>query len=161
MNRIIKPIVVIILTLLFTSCKTIDISELPTKENINKIVSNWHNDAKNANFNNYFNRISNDGFYIGTDQNEIWTKEEFQTFSKPYFDKKNTWDFKTIKRNIFFSKDKNVAWFNELLDTWMGTCRGSGVLALENGVWKIKQYVLSVTIPNSEIKKVILIKKNK
>ena len=161
MNKTIKPIVVIILTLLFTSCKTIDIGELPTKENINTIVSNWHNDAKNANFNTYFNRISNDGFYIGTDQNEIWTKEEFQTFSKPYFDKKNTWDFKTIKRNIFFSKDKNVVWFNELLDTWMGTCRGSGVLALENGVWKIKQYVLSVTIPNSEIKKVILIKKNK
>jgi membrane-bound lytic murein transglycosylase len=159
MNNSIKSVVVILIIILFyASCKTINIGNTTTKEDINKIISTWHNDAKNANFNDYFNRISNDGFYIGTDQKENWTKKEFQTFSKPYFDKKNTWDFKTIKRNIFFSKGNNTVWFNELLDTWMGTCRGSGILEFENGEWKIKQYVLSLTIPNSQIKKVITLK---
>jgi membrane-bound lytic murein transglycosylase len=159
MNNSIKSVVVILIIILFySSCKTIDIGSATTKEEINNIISDWHNNAKNANFNDYFNRLSSDGFYIGTDQKENWTKKEFQIFSKPYFDKKNTWDFKTIKRNIFFSKDNNTAWFNELLDTWMGTCRGSGILEFENGEWKIKQYVLSITIPNSQIKKVITLK---
>jgi len=158
MSKIKTLIFTLIIMVSYTSCKTIDTNKFTTKEDINTIVSDWHDNAKNANFNDYFNRISNAGFYIGTDQTEIWTKQEFQTFSKPYFDKKNTWDFKTIKRNVFLSKDKNTAWFNELLDTWMGTCRGSGILELENGVWRIKQYVLSVTIPNTKIKKVILLK---
>ncbi len=51
-----------------------------------------------------------------------------------------------------------MVWFDELLDTWMGTCRGSGVLEKNNKEWKIKQYVLSVTIPNDSIQKVIKLK---
>ena len=41
----------------------------------------------------------------------------------------------------------------------MGTCRGSGVLEKTNDSWKIKHYVLSVTIPNDDIQKVIDAKK--
>lgn len=158
MDKLKKIFLTLIIVTLSTSCKTINKEKLTAKENINTIISEWHNNAKNANFNDFFNRISNDGYYLGTDQEEIWTKQEFKAFSKPYFDKKETWNFKAIKRNIFYSKDKKVVWFNELLDTWMGICRGSGILELENNEWKIKQYILSVTIPNSEMKKVILLK---
>ena len=86
-------------------------------------------------------------------------KTQFANFSKPYFDKGKAWDFKTIERNIYISKNKDVVWFDELLATWMGTCRGSGVLEKNNTQWKIKQYVLSVTIPNDSIQKVIKLKK--
>jgi hypothetical protein len=41
----------------------------------------------------------------------------------------------------------------------MGTCRGSGVLEKKEDSWKIKQYVLSVAIPNDDIQAVIDIKK--
>jgi hypothetical protein len=42
-----------------------------------------------------------------------------------------------------------VAWFDEDLDTAnMGLCRGSGVLELRNGRWRILQYNLSIPIPN-------------
>ena len=85
-------------------------------------------------------------------------QKQFENFSKPYFDKGKAWDFKTIERNIYISKNKEVVWFDELLDTWMGTCRGSGVLEKNNTEWKIKQYVLSVTIPNDSIQKVIKLK---
>jgi hypothetical protein len=40
----------------------------------------------------------------------------------------------------------------------MGTCRGSGILVFKNQEWKLKQYVLSLAIPNenmNEVKKVI------
>ncbi len=54
-----------------------------------------------------------------------------------------------------------MAWFDELLDTWMGVCRGSGVLVKNGDSWKIKQYVLSLTVPNSNIDEVIKINKIK
>jgi hypothetical protein len=41
----------------------------------------------------------------------------------------------------------------------MGTCRGSGVLEKKDNTWKIKQYVLSIPIPNNDIQAVILAKK--
>ncbi len=148
----------LLLVIFLFSCKTIK----PTttiKYQINKILDEWHSNERNANFNGYFNRFENNSFYIGTQTSEIWTKDEFETFAKPFFDSKNTWDFKTIKRNVFISNNHRVAWFNETLDTWMGICRGSGILELEKKEWKIKQYVLSVTIPNSEMNKVIKLKK--
>ena len=37
----------------------------------------------------------------------------------------------------------------------MKICQGSGVLVKENGVWKIKHYVLSVTVPNDNINEVV------
>lgn len=40
----------------------------------------------------------------------------------------------------------------------MKICRGSGVLVKENGKWKIKHYVLSMTIPNDNAEEIIKIK---
>ena len=40
----------------------------------------------------------------------------------------------------------------------MKICRGSGVLVLEKGEWKIKHYVLSMTIPNETTDEVVKIK---
>ena len=153
-----KLLIVIIALFFVFSCKTIQTEKLTTVEAIDHLLDKWHYDAATANYEAYFNAISEDGYYIGTDSSEIWTKKEFQKYAKPHFDKKKTWDFKTIKRTVFFSKDHQTAWFNELLDTWMGTCRGSGVLELQNNQWKIKQYVLCITIPNDKMKKVIKVK---
>jgi hypothetical protein len=42
------------------------------------------------------------------------------------------------------TKQEKTAWFDELLNTQMKICRGSGVLVKKIGQeWKIKQYVLS------------------
>ncbi len=125
------------------------------KQNINLLLDNWHKAAAEGNFNNYFNALSDESIFIGTDATENWDKKAFQDFAKPHFDKGKAWDFKPLQRNIFFSKDGKTAWFNELLDTWMKICQGSGVLVKENGVWKIKHYVLSVTVPNDNINEVV------
>ena len=66
-------------------------------------------------------------------------------------------DFKSLERHIHIDKSGKIAWFDELLDTWMKICRGSGVLEKVNGEWKIKQYVLSMTIPNDNADAVIKI----
>jgi hypothetical protein len=40
----------------------------------------------------------------------------------------------------------------------MKLCRGSGILIKEKKVWKLKQYVLSMTIPNENTNEVVSIK---
>ena len=102
--------------------------------------------------------MTKEGVFIGTDPTENWQNEAFMAFSKPYFDKGKAWNFNSIERNIYFSDDKKTAWFDELLDTHMKICRGSGVLKLENGSWKIAHYVLSITIPNENIDEVVMLK---
>jgi len=126
-------------------------------EIINEVMNNWHKSASEADADEYFSAMSDDAIYIGTDATELWTKKQFKAFAKPYFYAGKAWDFKTISRNIYFSKDKNVAWFDELLETWMGVCRGSGVLEKTDGNWKIQHYHLSVTVPNSKIEEFIKI----
>ena len=37
----------------------------------------------------------------------------------------------------------------------MKICRGSGVVEKINGNWKVKQYVLSMTVPNEVVDKVV------
>ncbi|MFT5715668.1 MAG: hypothetical protein ACI9WT_002254, partial [Flavobacterium sp.] len=58
----------------------------------------------------------------------------------------------------FFDKSKKIAWFDELLNTQMKICRGSGVVIKIDGEWKIKHYVLSMTVPNKNVDAVIKIK---
>lgn len=125
---------------------------------INTLLNDWHEAAAKADYNGYFGKIAGDGHYIGTDAGENWDKAAFAAFSKPYFYKGKVWDFKTLERNIYFSKDGKTAWFDELLDTWMKVCRGSGVLEKEGKEWKVKHYVLSMTVPNDATGEVVPIK---
>ena len=127
------------------------------KDAINKMLDNWHKAATAAQFDAYFGALTDDAIFIGTDATENWNKSQFIAFSKPYFDKGKVWDFKPLERNIYIDKSGKIAWFDELLDTWMKVCRGSGVLEKINGQWKIKHYVLSVTIPNDNINEVVKI----
>ena len=63
-----------------------------------------------------------------------------------------------MERHIYFDETGKTAWFDELLNTQMKICRGSGVLVKIGKEWKIKQYILSMTVPNDNSKEVIKIK---
>lgn len=130
------------------------------KEAINDAINSWHQAASEANFKTYFDHFTDDAIFIGTDATENWNKKDFEAYAKPYFDKGKAWNFKTINRNIYFSSDKKTAWFDELLDTQMKICRGSGVLVKVKNKWKIAHYVLSMSIPNELTSEVIQLKKD-
>ncbi|MFN4762279.1 nuclear transport factor 2 family protein [Gillisia sp. Q332] len=134
-------------------------SEEISEEKINSTLENWHAAAANANFEDYFALMANDGVFIGTDATENWQNTAFREFSKPYFDKGKAWSFTTLERNIYTSENGQTAWFDELLDTQMGICRGSGVLEKVNKDWKIKHYVLSIAIPNEIVSEITATKK--
>lgn len=131
-----------------------------TKEKINTVLENWHDAASRADYDDYFNIMADESIFIGTDPTENWEKGEFAEWSKPYFDKGKAWSFSTLERNIFLKQDCEIAWFDELLETHMGICRGSGVMTYEEGEWKVKHYVLSIEIPNENVDEITLIKKD-
>lgn len=125
------------------------------KSAISTMLDGFNTAAAKADFNTYFSYFADESTFIGTDATEVWDKKAFMVWAKPYFDKKKTWNFTALKRNIYFSKDGKLAWFDELLNTQMKICRGSGVVEKINGSWKVKQYVLSMTVPNDVVDKVV------
>ncbi|WP_339649737.1 nuclear transport factor 2 family protein [uncultured Salegentibacter sp.] len=129
------------------------------KSNIDKVLTQWHQAAAEANFDKYFSLMTKDGVFIGTDATENWQNDDFREFSKPYFDRGQAWNFTTLERNIYNDENSKTAWFDELLDTQMGICRGSGVLQKTEDGWKITHYVLSVTVPNENVEEVTQLKK--
>lgn len=128
------------------------------KKNISKVLDDLNTFAATADYKNYFDLYAEESTFIGTDATEVWNKKEFMAWAKPFFDKGKAWNFRSLKRSISFSKDGNYAWFDEVLDTQMKICRGSGVLEKIGGKWKIRQYVLSTTVPNDVIDEVVIIK---
>lgn len=140
----------LVLALLFFS-NTIFAQMTNREAEVNTFLEAWHKAAADVNAEVYFGSMTEDAFYIGTDASEIWLKKDFQTWSKPYFDKGKAWSFTTISRGIHFDKKGKMAWFEENLNTAMGECRGSGVLILTKEGWKIKHYVLSLLLANELI----------
>jgi len=135
------------------------VSDETIKETVHRTIDLWHKAAAEANFEAYFNLMTPNAVFIGTDATENWQVDKFKAYAKPHFDKGKAWSFTSIERHIFVSEDKQSVWFDELLDTQMKICRGSGVLTKENGQWKIAHYVLSIAIPNAKVKDVIALKK--
>jgi ketosteroid isomerase-like protein len=157
-----KKITILLALTFLASCKTYDVFDAVSKEKsaIDSTLTDWHKAAAEAKFDTYFSLMTNDGVFLGTDPTENWQNKAFRDFSKPYFDKGKAWNFTAIERNIYLDSDYGTAWFDELLDTQMKICRGSGVLKKVDGKWKIAHYVLSMTIPNDNIDKVIEMKES-
>ena len=149
---------ILLFSILLLGSKSFSQNTASDKKKINSTLDSWHKAAANAEFDNYFSYMTSNGVFIGTDATENWRLDAFKTFSKPYFDKGKAWNFISIKRHIFLSEDKKIAWFDELLNTQMKICRGSGILVYKSGTWKIQQYVLSMTIPNDNTDEIIKIK---
>ena len=140
------------------SAQTKGFYENVQKKNVSKVLDDLNTFAAATDYEKYFDLYAEESTFIGTDATEIWNKKEFMVWAKPFFDQGKAWNFTSLKRNITFSADGKYAWFDELLDTQMKICRGSGVLEKIGGKWKIRQYVLSMTVPNDVNDQVTAIK---
>ena len=112
------------------------------------LLNGLHLDAHKGNFESYFDRYSPDAVFLGTDKTERWTIEEFKAYAKPAFLDGHGWTYLVIERN--WEGNGNIRWFDEiLLNEKLGHCRGTGVVELVNGEWKISHYALTMLVPNS------------
>ncbi|TWI60799.1 SnoaL-like protein [Pseudoduganella lurida] len=115
---------------------------------VNAFLDGWHDDAAHTRP-AYFDKIAPQGVYIGTDRSEVWTRDQFKAWAKPYFDSGKAWAFKARQRNVYFAPDRRYAWFDEQLDTQMGICQASGVLRITGQGFLIEHYQLSLAVPNA------------
>jgi ketosteroid isomerase-like protein len=113
-------------------------------------LDGFHAAAARADETAYFDLLAENAVFLGTDASERWTKEAFRAFAHPYFAQGKGWTFRPRDRHLARSRDGNLVWFDERLDSESyGECRGTGVLELQgDGRWKITQYNLTIPIPN-------------
>ncbi len=144
--------------IIFTGCRNNSAGSEDDKKQIASMLDSFNLAAARADFTGYFNYYTGDAIFIGTDATERWDKNQFMVWAKPYFDKGKAWNFKSIDRHVYIDENKNTAWFDELLNTQMKICRGSGVVVKKENGWKIQQYVLSMTMPNNQINEALKLK---
>ena len=141
----ILPAVAVFLVFLLTQ----NVAHADQHRALNETLDSFHRAAAEADFERYTALMTGDIVFLGTDATERWQGESFPAFARPYFESGQGWEYRPYDRTLTVSKAGDVAWFDELLrHDRLGVCRGSGVLVLENGVWKVAQYNLSVPIPN-------------
>ncbi|WP_295996008.1 nuclear transport factor 2 family protein [Rugamonas sp.] len=138
-----------------TAAAAPDTAETKLTARINAFVDQWHDDAAHARP-AYFDKIASDGVFIGTDKSELWHRDDFKVWAKPYFDSGKAWAFTVIKRHVYLSADRQYAWFDEQLHTQMGICQASGVIhQTAGGGLEIEHYQLSIAIPNPLAEQVV------
>ncbi len=119
------------------------------------VLDDFHAAAASADEARYFGHFADEGVFLGTDATERWTVPAFRAYAHPHFEKGKAWAFKAARRAIEVDAAGTVAWFDEdLVTPNLGPARGSGVLVLRAGSWKIAQYNLAIVIPNDRFKDV-------
>ena len=119
------------------------------------LLDDWHDAAAKSDETRYFAHLAADSIFLGTDATERWSKDAFQAYAHPHFSAGRGWVMKAARRNIVVEPAGQLAYFDEELETRsLGPARGSGVLVLRDGVWKILQYNLAITVPNERFAQV-------
>ena len=115
---------------------------------LDDLIDGLHQDAHEGNFQTYFDRYSVDAIFLGTDKTERWSVEEFKAYAEPAFSDGNGWTYEVVERN--WEGSGSTRWFDEILfNEKLGHCRGTGVVQLTDGEWKIAHYALTMLVPNA------------
>lgn len=119
------------------------------KQLIDGVLDTLHEAASDADGDTYFDLFADDAIFMGTDATERWSIGEFKAYAEPFFSQGRGWTYTKTERHIYVAASGETAWFDEMLSNEnYGTCRGTGVLLLVDGVWKFSQYNLTIPIPN-------------
>ena len=117
------------------------------QEKLDVLLNGLHQDAHEGNYETYFERYTSDAVFLGTDKTERWTIQEFKEYAKPAFADGHGWTYEVVERN--WEGSGVTRWFDEMLfNEKYGHCRGTGVVELINGEWRITHYSLTLLIPN-------------
>jgi len=120
-----------------------------SRASVSAVLDTLHEAASEADFDRYFSLYANEAVFLGTDATERWTREEFMDYARVPFDTGTGWTYHMLERHIAIAPGGRTAWFDERLENaGLGETRGSGVLVMEDGRWKIAQYNLTIPIPN-------------
>lgn len=126
---------------------------------IEAVIDGWHAAAARADEDAYFDAMTEDAVFLGTDATERWDKAAFRAYAHPHFAKGKAWSFRATRRDVIIDEGGALAWFDEDLATPnLGPARGSGVLRKDGSAWRLAHYNLAITVPNErfdDVKKLL------
>ncbi len=121
----------------------------PMAEVIGETLDDFHDAAAKADAERYFGHFTEDAVFLGTDPTERWTVEGFRAWAKPYFERDSAWTYRAVERHVTVAPCGHAAWFDEVVrNEKYGDLRGTGVMVLSGGRWRIAQYKLTFQVPN-------------
>jgi ketosteroid isomerase-like protein len=120
-------------------------------------MDDWHRAASEVDADRYLGYLAEESVFLGTDPSERWDKEQFSAYVEHYFkDLKRGWTYHPSERQVRYSSDGKLAWFDERLENaGYGVLRGSGVLHLEAAGWRIVHYSMTFAVPNAKVKQMV------
>ena len=127
------------------------------REAVDAVLDAFHDAAANGDKDRYLGLMTDSGVFLGTDEWERWPKHpDFSDYVDGRFQDGSGWTYRSVERNVDFSADGNVAWFDEVVYSEAnGRFRGTGVLVKEGDDWKIAHYAMSFLIFNENWQEVI------
>jgi hypothetical protein len=134
----------------------------PNFEAVGRVLDDFHNAATVGDNERYLGHLTEDSVYMGTDEWERWPKHpDFREYVDGRFKDGVGWNYKSVERTIRFSERTDIAWFDEVLySETNGRFRGTGVLTLQSGKWKLEHYAMSFLILNENWDEVIELTKS-
>jgi ketosteroid isomerase-like protein len=119
------------------------------------VLDDFHAAAAAGDRDRYLGHFAPNGVFMGTDDWERWPLDEFTTYVTQRFEEGGGWTYTSEQRHIAFSADGDTAWFDEImLSPRWGRFRGTGVLTLTDGTWKLAHYSLTALVPNERFEDV-------
>lgn len=134
-------------------------SRADEEEAVRRVLDAWHEAAARSDEDAYFERMTPDAIFLGTDATERWTRDQLRAYAHAPFSEGRGWRMRARRRDVVLDagpiRAGSVAWFDEDLETVnLGPARGSGVLVRDDLGWRIAQYNLAITVPNERFDEV-------
>lgn len=115
----------------------------------NRVVDDWHDAAARGDRDRYLDHFAPTAVFLGTDASERWDLASFTVYVDRYFKPGSGWAYTPSKRHVVLGPGKDIAWFDEELDSsGYGALRGTGALERDGDTWRIVHYSMTFTIPN-------------
>jgi hypothetical protein len=131
-------------------------AEADASVRVEALLDEFHAAAAAADEDRYLACLAPRGVFLGTAPGERWARDDFRTFLHRFFSQGKGWTYVPEGRSVAIASDGTTAWFDETLaNDWFGECRGTGVVRLHEGEWKIEQYSLSFPIPDELVAGVV------
>ena len=126
-------------------------------EAIGRVIDDFHDAAAHGDKARYLGHLTEDAVFMGTDEWERWPKHpHFVDYVDSRFSDGSGWTYKSVERTIRVANSGDIAWFDEVVFSEQnGRFRGTGVLTLQNGIWKINHYAMSFLVLNENWDEVI------
>lgn len=117
---------------------------------IGAVIDDFHDAAAKGDKERYLGHMTTRAVFMGTDEWERWPKEpDMRNYVSGRFKNGTGWNYRTVARHIQLGDAEDIAWFDEVIySEENGRFRGTGVVSLQNGQWKIEHYAMSFLVFN-------------